>query len=98
MNRCVICDIEVKYTEVRSINQTHTVDVINGAVICETTGNYGSTILDLAVWPKNDRRDRWLEFFICDKCMVLKKDYFTLINLVPHRDTYERIPWDPNND
>jgi hypothetical protein len=98
MNKCIVCEGEIIFDECKSIDESRTVSLIHDAVICSTTGNYGSKVLDLCVWPDSER-DRWLEFYICDKCVILKRDYFTLINLITRgKDTYERIPWGPDYD
>jgi len=61
MVKCISCGKELKgeICEGR-------VGMLYDGLICETRGNYGSTVFDL--------EDGLLQFYLCDKCAVAKGD------------------------
>jgi hypothetical protein len=57
--RCLICKKEC---------HTHGEDEApHAALVCKTSGNYGSTIYDENIIPGGP--SEWLKFLICDECM-----------------------------
>jgi hypothetical protein len=44
-------------------------DFVHGAVLCYTTGNYGSTVFD----PVGDS-SQFLQFYLCDECLKKKSN------------------------
>lgn len=65
---CIICDKELELDTYSDLKKNGSVGMLHGGLICDTTGNYGSTIFDPITSPEK------LEFYICDPCMLEKQD------------------------
>ena len=79
LNKCFCCNRELEITECETPYQ---------AVVCHTTGNYGSTVYDPApeITGSNDR----VEFVVCDWCFVEKRDRMNVIGKEPAPAVYEK--------
>ena len=71
MMNCVICRSEHKIDHQDENGYVHSV---HDAVLCDSTGNYGSTEFD----PLHG--DEKLEFIVCDKCLVERAELFFVFN------------------
>ena len=63
MTNCIVCDKAL--SEGKDLYSPELFPIYN-AVICTTSGNYGSRVLD---------NDGEFYFLICDACVILKADY-----------------------
>jgi len=62
-----------------------------GAVMCSSSGNYGSTVFDPVMGGQVE-----LVFNICDECLVKKKGLFLLCERVYQRPKFEYKGFDPD--
>lgn len=90
---CILCDKELEFDCEDIFDQeTYYIPSINNALVCESVGNYGSTIFDSL------DEDEVLQFYICDDCAQRKADkirYFKIYRLrrteIKERKTFERF-------
>jgi len=66
---CLICnkELEFDYEDIFEKESYYIPGILDG-VVCESLGNYGSSVFD----PIDE--DEILQFYICDECIVKKAD------------------------
>ncbi len=67
--RCICCD-----KKLAPIHDDEPCYQPSGGVMCTSTGNYGSTAFD------SIHGEEELLFFVCDECLMSKKESIYLIN------------------
>jgi hypothetical protein len=76
---CLICDKDL------GLVLDDSPGTVSNAVLCQTDGNYGSRVLD------NDGR---LYFYICDVCLVQKRDKFRAFRIEQIHPSERHYPID----
>ncbi len=66
LHHCIACE-----KEMHGEDYSGKTDVLYDGLICQTTGNYGSTIFD----PMSGREK--VQFFLCDECAITKGHLMT---------------------
>lgn len=86
---CIICDKVIEIEQVfdnQASDLVSHVGIIYGALICRTTGNYGSRVYD------SMNSNEFLEFYVCDTCAIVKSDKITSVKYTESGDgKFEKI-------
>jgi hypothetical protein len=72
--KCFVCDKEIDRADEKDYDQEGPTDVIlptYGALVCRTSGNFGSTLYDPLVY-RHEIGYEFIEFYVCDECFKKK--------------------------
>lgn len=87
MQKCFVCDKQLREEDVPVNENVECIGIIHDAVVCRTYGNYGSTVFD----PMNSD---FLEFYICDVCLINRRDKVTHVHVGRKTTNGSKSSWD----